>query len=77
MNTTPFINPVPSRRKCSLCVTNNKYLTSFSSLQFLQVDISKHKNVTKWLARVRRTIPGYDEVQEVGNALIRKMLASK
>ncbi|KAJ9583905.1 hypothetical protein L9F63_021753, partial [Diploptera punctata] len=35
-----------------------------ASATLLQYDISKYKNVTNWLARIKKTIPDYVQVQE-------------
>jgi hypothetical protein len=45
-------------------------------VQVLDIDISKHQNVTRWFSKAKKTIDGYSEIQEAGNAELRKILES-
>ncbi|PSN32393.1 Glutathione S-transferase 1 [Blattella germanica] len=38
-------------------------------------DISKYQNITKWVSRVSKKIPGFDEVQEAANVELKKRFA--
>jgi hypothetical protein len=43
-------------------------------VQILDVDISKHQNVTRWFSKAKETIDGYSEIQDPGNAELRKLI---
>ncbi|XP_069700624.1 glutathione S-transferase D4-like isoform X1 [Periplaneta americana] len=49
---------------------------TLSVTSVVNIDISKYTNITKWFERVQKTIEGFSELQEEGNAELLKMIPS-
>ncbi|PSN30080.1 hypothetical protein C0J52_27540 [Blattella germanica] len=49
-----------------LSIADIALVTTVSSAEIFGFDLSKYSNVTKWLARAKRTIPNYEELNHVG-----------
>ncbi|XP_021941262.1 uncharacterized protein LOC110840492 [Zootermopsis nevadensis] len=47
-------------------------VVNVSIMEVFKADISKFQNVTRWLAKAKKTIEGYDEIQTAGNDLIKR-----
>lgn len=60
-----------------ITIADYTLVISASLTDVLEYDIGKYNNVTKWLSRAKKTIPGFDEVQETGNAELKKMFQPK
>lgn len=60
----------------SLTIADITLVSTVSSLEAIGFDLSNYKNVSKWYAKCKETIPGYD-INESGIVLLKKWLDSQ
>nr|AEV23882.1 glutathione S transferase class theta [Blattella germanica] len=58
----------------SITIADYAIVVSVASVEVAGFDISKYQNVGKWYERAKKSIPGYKEINDEGNTLLKTFL---
>lgn len=60
-----------------LTIADFSLVASVSTIEVVRFDIAKYPNVSKWLAKAKKTIPKYEELNHAGCLKFKEMYDSK
>lgn len=58
----------------NITIADYSIAVSVSSIEAAGIDVNKYSNVAKWYVRAQKTIEGYKEINEEGNAQLKEFL---